>query len=812
MATTAKHLDYFVEGMDCASCVQKVERMVTGLPGTAEVRTSFAKQTLQLTLDESQTSRETLERGLKSLGYAASPVMALQTAAPSAGLSYFVENMDCASCVQKVERMVTGLPGTAEVRTSFAKQTLQLTLDESQTSRETLEHSLRSMGYGPSPLTDTLPTEAADTQKESSHGHTVDRTKPWYATAQGKLVVGSGALLALAFVFGFIEPRLVVYGYVAATLLGTWPLLKKAVASARFGDPFSINMLVSTAALGAVLIGQAAEGAVVVFFFAVGELLEGVAAGRARAGIQALAALAPKTALLVTGTQIREVPADQLRVGQTVQVQPGARVPADGRIVSGTSSLDDSPVTGESVPVEKTVGDSVYAGSINGLSVLNVKVVTAAADNTIARIIHMVEEAEGSKAQTARFIDRFSRWYTPGVVAVAALVAILPPLLLGGVWHEWLYKGIALLLIGCPCALVLSVPAAITSGVSAGARRGLLIKGGAALENIGNVRTVAFDKTGTLTAGHPRVTDVLGLGLGENEVLRLAAAVESGSTHPLAQAIRSEALSRNLSLPPISKAQAIPGRAVSADVEGRALSVASPRHAASVTVLDAGLQAQIDAFEEQGRTTVLLLEGKVPLGVLALRDEARPDARAAIAALKDMGIRALMLTGDNTRTGKAIAADLGLDVQAELLPEDKLKIIGELKSAGGVAMVGDGINDAPALAASDVGIAMGGGTDVALETADAALLREQVSGIPDLIALSRATMQNIRLNIAFALGLKAIFLMTTLLGYTNLWMAVLADTGATAIVTANALRLLSWKPRRSEPLQKTQGVRAVQQA
>lgn len=704
--------------------------------------------------------------------------------ASSATLEYFVENMDCATCVRKVEGMVSQLPGAAEVRASFSRQTLQLTLDETQTSRSTLEGNMKAMGYAPSPL--VAPGPEAELH--------LARSRPWYASGQGRLVLGSGVLLALAFLFSFIEPGYSLYGYVAATLLGTWPLLKKAVASARFGDPFSINMLVSLAALGAVMIGQAAEGAVVVFFFAVGELLEGVAAGKARAGIQALTALTPRTALLLEGAGAREVPADLLQVGQRVQVRPGARVPADGRVVKGTSSLDDSPVTGESVPVLKTVGDNVFAGSINTDGVLSVEVEKTAADNTIARIIHMVEEAEASKAPTARFIDRFSRVYTPGVVAVSTLVAIVPPLLIGGEWHTWLYKGIALLLIGCPCALVLSVPAAITSGVSAGARRGLLIKGGAALEILAGIQTVAFDKTGTLTAGKPVVTDIAGIGVEQSEVLRLAAAVESGSDHPLAQAITREARGRKLGVPAATDAQALPGRAVSAVVEGRSLSVASPRHAAGLTALSAPLQEQIAAFEGQSRTTVLLLEGEAVLGLIAMRDEPRPDARVAVAQLKSMGIRTVMLTGDNARTGQAIAADLEMEVQAELLPEDKLRVIAGLHAHGGVAMVGDGINDAPALAQSDVGIAMGGGTDVALETADAALLRGEVSGVPELIALSRATMSNIRLNIAFALGLKLVFLITTLLGYTNLWMAILADTGATAIVTANALRLLGWKP------------------
>ncbi|WP_102128165.1 heavy metal translocating P-type ATPase [Deinococcus planocerae] len=724
---------------------------------------------------------------------------------PRSRLDYFVDGMDCASCVQKVERMVATLPGAAEVRTSFNRQTLSLALDEHQTPRATLERNLQALGYTPSRLSpSTAPAAQAipGLHDHAGHVHEAPRPgQPWYATGQGRMVVTSGVLLALAWLLGFTEPGLATFGYVAATLIGVWPLARKAYASARLGDPFSINLLVSLAAIGAVLMGEAAEGAVVVFFFAVGELLEGIAAGRARAGIRALAALAPKSALLVESGQTREVPADSLAVGQTVQVNPGARVPADGTILSGTSSLDDSPVTGESVPVVKGAGHSVYAGSINQGGGLTVRVDRAAHDNTIARIVHLVEAAEGSRARTARFIDRFSRFYTPGVVAVSALVAVVPPLLLGAAWAPWLYKGLALLLIGCPCALVLSVPAAITSGISAGTRRGLLIKGGAALESIGSVKTVAFDKTGTLTAGRPRVTDVVGRD--RNEVLRLAAAVESGSSHPLARAITDAARAAQLTLPAATDAQALPGRAVTAPVEGRFLSVSSPRHAAPRTPLPADLRAAVQTFEEQGRTAVVLLDGAAPLGVIALRDEPRPDAREAVEQLRRLGVNTVMLTGDNARTGQAIARDLGLDVHAELLPEDKLRLVADLRARGGVAMVGDGINDAPALARSDVGVAMGGGTDVALETADAALLGERVTGVADLVRLSRATLHNIRWNIAFALGLKLIFLVTTLLGSTNLWMAILADTGATALVTANALRLLRWKggggPQSSPP-------------
>lgn len=699
-------------------------------------------------------------------------------------LEYFVEGMDCPTCVRKIEGALKRTPGAAGARTNLTTQSLRLTLDETQTPRTALEKTLRDLGHTPRPL-------VGDGGERHEHEAT-----PWYATRQGRLVLMTGGLLALAFLFSLVEPRLATWGYTAATLVGTWPLARKAVAAARAGDPFSINTLVTLAALGALVIGEAAEAAVVVFFFAIGELLEGVAVGRARSGIKALTQLTPKTARVLKKGKVFELPVDALKVGNLVQVQPGDRVPVDGLITEGRSHLDDSPVTGESVPVGKTVGDSVYAGSINTDGVLTVRVERETQDNTIARIIHLVEQAEASKAPISRFIDRFSRVYTPIVVAIAALTAVLPMLFAGQYLPEALYRGVALLLIGCPCALVLSVPAAITSGLSAGARHGLLIKGGAPLESIGSAQVVAFDKTGTLTEGKPRVTDVVPLFGQEEDVLRLAAAVETGSNHPLARAILERAGS--LGLPTATEARAVAGKAVTAVIAERPYAVGSPRFVQETVGLTPEVLTQIEALEEQGKTVVVLTNGDGPLGLIAIRDEPRADARDAVRQLKALGLRPLMLTGDNLRTGRAIAQDLGLEVHAELLPEDKLRLVEELKRSGKVVMVGDGINDAPALAASDVGVAMGGGTDVALETADAALLHHRVAGVADLVRLSRGTMTNIKQNVAFAIGLKAVFLVTTLLGITGLWPAILSDTGATALVTANALRLLSFRPRGKE--------------
>ncbi|MGE0602680.1 MAG: heavy metal translocating P-type ATPase, partial [Xanthobacteraceae bacterium] len=549
--------------------------------------------------------------------------------------------------------------------------------------------------------------------------------------------------------------------------------------------------LMTIAAVGAVVFGATDEAAMVVFLFLVGEMLEGVAASRARASIQGLSDLIPKTALLIEQDQMREVPASELKVGAKLLVRPGDRIPADGLIVEGESEVNEAPVTGESVPKRKRVDDAVFAGTINGEAALTIKVTAAARDNTIARVIRLVEEAQESKAPTERFIDRFSRYYTPGVVVFAAAVATLPPIFGFGSWSEWIYKGLAVLLIGCPCALVISTPAAIASALSAGARRGLLLKGGAVLEQLGSLTVIAFDKTGTLTEGKPVVTDVIPGSMDAIRVISLAAALEVGSSHPLAIAILSRAKADKAPIPPASQAKAISGKGVSANVGGETVFLGSPQSAAEQAEVTDELKSQIVALNNDGKTvSVLVANGKVA-GLIAMRDEPREDAKAGLATLIDFGIRALMLTGDNKRTAKAIGETLGIEPRGELLPQVKMDIVAELQKRGErVGKVGDGINDAPALAAADVGIAMGGGTDVALETADAAVLHGRVSDVANMVSLSRRTMANIRQNIAISLGLKAVFLATTVVGITGLWPAILADTGATVLVTVNAMRLL----------------------
>ncbi|PHK93373.1 heavy metal translocating P-type ATPase [Pseudoroseomonas rhizosphaerae] len=697
--------------------------------------------------------------------------------------------MDCPSCAGKVETAVSRLPGTGEIRINFQTQILAFRLDEAETPRTAVEARIRGLGYGVAPAEGPRVAGAAPPLPGEERAEAAWRG--WLRDGKVRLALAIGALLALGFLADLLRPGSEAWAYLPAALLGLGFFGRKAIALARAGSPFSIEMLMSVAAAGAMLIGATSEAAMVVFLFTVGEVLEGVAAGRARAGITALAALVPRTALRIDedGTA-RPVPAASLAVDDRVLVRPGDRVPADGIVAEGEGEVDESPVTGESAPVFKAEGDSVLAGSVNAHGVLQLRVSRAAADNTIARIIRLVEEAQEAKAPTARFIERFAEIYTPAAVLVAALVVVVPPLLLGGEWGTWLYRGLALLLVACPCALVLSTPAAIASGLAAGTRRGLLVKGGGALEAIGQVRAIAFDKTGTLTGGRPRVTDVRVLRGDERPLLGLAASVEAGSGHPLAQAVIARAEAEGMPLRPVRDARALPGRAVEGTVSGRRVVVGAPAHAATLAPLAPDAAQTVAAWEAEGKTVVVVTVDGAHAGLLALRDEPRADAAAGIRALRALGVRPVMLTGDNPRTAAAIAASLGLEAKAGLLPADKLREIGALKAVAPVAMVGDGINDAPALAAASVGIAMGGGTDVALETADAALLNGRVADVAALVRLSRATLANIRQNVAIALGLKAVFLVTTVAGITGLWPAVLADTGATVLVTLNALRLL----------------------
>ncbi|EKP0261774.1 zinc/cadmium/mercury/lead-transporting ATPase [Aeromonas sobria] len=706
--------------------------------------------------------------------------------------SWQVLGMDCPSCARKIETAVSRVNGVLQARVLFATEKLVVDL---------------APGLSPDPVTAAVLAAGFQLKGESTDKQTAGREQASQPPLLGNLfgkVLGNFlgkywqplSLAGLMLVAALLPSELGQPLFTLATLWGLWPISRKAWALTKSGSPFAIETLMTVAALGALFLGETAEAAMVLLLFMLGEHLEAYAAGRARAGVTALMALVPDKALRIRTTaegEVREeVAADELRPGDIIEIAPGARLPADARLLDPLGAFDESALTGESIPVERNQGDKVPAGSLAADRVLRLEVVSEPGNNAIDRILHLIEEAESQRAPIERFIDRFSRWYTPAMMLIALLVVIVPPLAFGQSWDEWIYRGLALLLIGCPCALVISTPAAVTSALAAATRQGALIKGGAALERLAHIDTVAFDKTGTLTLGKPQLTELVSLnGQPEAELLALAAAIEQGSHHPLARAVVAAANEQGLTLVEARDLRALPGMGVEGRIDGELWQLLAPSR---VATLNAEQQNLIGTLEQQGKTVVVLCQSSgdktLPVALLALRDQIRPEAAAALQELNRLGLNSIMLTGDNPRAAEAIATELGMGWRAGLLPENKVEEIAKLASTRKVAMIGDGINDAPAMKRASIGIAMGGGTDVALETADAALTHNQLGGIAAMIRLSRAALANIHQNIALALGLKAIFLVTSLLGITGLWIAVLADTGATALVTANALRLL----------------------
>lgn len=673
--------------------------------------------------------------------------------------SWVVNGMDCAACARKVENAVKQVPGVSHAQVLFATEKLLVSADNDVSKQ--VEDAVSKAGY-------TLRSETAPVEKISS----LKENLPLIT-----LII----MMALSWGLEQINHPFGNLAFIATTLVGLFPIARQALRLIKSGSWFAIETLMSVAAIGALFIGATAEAAMVLLLFLIGERLEGWAASRARKGVSALMALKPETATRVINGTRETVAINTLRPGDVIEVAAGGRLPADGALLTTTASFDESALTGESIPVERAAGEKVPAGATSVDRLVQLTVLSEPGDSAIDRILKLIEEAEERRAPVERFIDRFSRIYTPAIMLIALLVTVVPPLFFGAPWEGWIYKGLTLLLIGCPCALVISTPAAITSGLAAAARRGALIKGGAALEQLSQIQHIAFDKTGTLTVGKPQVTGVYPQEISEDELLTLAAAVEQGATHPLAQAIVREAQSRALNIPPATAQRALVGSGIEAVVDGK-----------KVLIVAAGKSSnpEVEALEQAGQTVVVVMQDGVAKGMLALRDTLRDDAKEAVAALHQLGVQGVILTGDNPRAAAAIAGELGLEFKAGLLPADKVSAVTELNAQAPLAMVGDGINDAPAMKASTIGIAMGSGTDVALETADAALTHNRLTGLAQMIDLARATRANIRQNIGIALGLKGIFLVTTLLGMTGLWLAVLADTGATVLVTANALRLL----------------------
>ncbi|MBY6235985.1 zinc/cadmium/mercury/lead-transporting ATPase [Vibrio harveyi] len=692
--------------------------------------------------------------------------------------SWLVSGMDCPSCAQKLEKAITSVEGVTNAKVLFATEKLVVDFDNRAVAA-VIEQVSQQTGF---PLTST------DAPKPKAE------KKGWLGIVKDNVqILSIAGAMAFAGIISDFNPTLSTWLFTLTCLLGLYPVAMKAVKLARSGTPFAIETLMSVAALGALYLGETAEAAMVLLLFLIGEKLEAYASSRARSGVQALMDLVPENTTLIVDGERQEVPASQLQPGDIIEVAPGGRMPADGLLMTQAASFDESALTGESVPVEHAEGGKIMAGAVVVDKVVQVKVTSRQGENAIDRILHLIEEAESRKAPLERFLDKFSRWYTPLMMLVSLLVIITPPLLFAQPWETWVYRGLALLLIACPCALVISTPAAITSGLAAAAKRGALIKGGAALELLGRVESVAFDKTGTLTQGKPQVTDVVPFDVTEEQLLSLTASIEIGSSHPLALSLVSKAQEQGINIPEAVDKTAQVGSGVTGVVEGKLVQVIAPSKADFP--ISQQVEQQVVELEGQGKTVVIARHDHEVIGLIAWQDTLRQDAQQAVAALKKLGISSVMLTGDNPRSAEAIANQIGLDYKASLLPADKVHYVEEISAQHTVAMVGDGINDAPAMKASSIGIAMGGGTDVALETADAALTHNRLVELPAMIELSRATLNNIRQNVALALGLKGVFLVTSLLGITGLWVAVLADSGATALVTLNALRLLRFETK-----------------
>ena len=614
------------------------------------------------------------------------------------------------------------------------------------------------------------------------------RVRGWFtATAAGLVIIGCafGALTT--------QPWWSAPLFVAAALIGTVFPAQRAVQSLR-KRRLDINALMVIAVIGAVAIGEWEEAAMVVSLFAAAQWLEAQSLDRARQAISGLLDLVPADVLVRDDAGERRMGLDLVQPGALMIVRPGDRIALDGVVRTGRSDVNQAPITGESLPVEKAEGDAVFAGTINGHGALVVAVTRRRADTTLARIVHLVESAQAQRAPAQLFIDRFAAWYTPAVVVLAALVATLPVALFGQPFDVWLYRSLVLLVVACPCALVISTPVSIVSALAGAARNGVLVKGGAHLERLATVRVIAFDKTGTVTTGQLNLGATLpASGRSEADVLELAASVESQSEHPVAAAVLRAANERGIVIRTPNDVRALPGLGVEGAVGGATVVCGTPRLFAERGWLTPEWQTRADELSQRGMSPVLVAHGGTVIGVLGLSDRARVDAAAVVAALRRNGIsRVVMITGDHEAAARAIGSQLGVDeVRAAQLPQDKVDSVAELRrSHGAVAMIGDGINDAPALAAADIGIAMGAmGSAAALETADIALMTDDLTKVPYVLRLSRATLANIRVNVAISLGLKAIFVVMAVSGVATLWMAVLADTGASALVVANAVRL-----------------------
>jgi Cd2+/Zn2+-exporting ATPase len=717
------------------------------------------------------------------------PCAADSPVAGTARVAWRIDGLDCPDCARSVGIAVERIPGVACVDLNYASATLLVDYDPAVVPVTDIVEMVTAAGYGAIPLGDAASAPPAAERRW------IDRNLAEVATVGAGGFTAIGGALALA---GAPEVAGVIAFAVAIGFGGllvwrrAWMSLKARV--------LDMNVLMTVAVVGAALLGEWGEGATVYFLFALGGLLEARSLDRTRRSIRDLMSLAPQTARVKRDGLAVEMLVAEVALGDIFVVRPGERIALDGAVISGASAVDEAAITGESTPAEKTVGDRVFAGSLNESGLLEVEATALATDSTLARIVYLVEEAQASRAPSQTLVERFTRWYTPTVIALAAAIAIIPPLaaLAGGAgltaWSEWVRRALVLLVVSCPCALVISTPVSIVSGITRASRDGVLVKGGAFLETAAAVDAVAFDKTGTLTHGRPEVVELVTFGpLADNRALEVAAALESHSTHPIARAVVSATDSAVLPQP--SGFIERPGVGVSGIIDGVEWEVASPVRADEVAEgASEGVRAAVEVAEAAGRTALVLLEDRTPVAVISVADTVRPESAEVMRALKGMGVQhVVMLTGDNEAVAQTIAAEIGLTgYLARLLPEAKTEAVRALKERYRiVAMVGDGVNDAPALAAADISIAMGAaGSDTALETADVALMRDDLGSLPGFFALGRRTVQTIRANVAFSIIVKAVFVVLALTGNATLWMAVFADTGVSLLVILNGMRLL----------------------
>ncbi len=749
-------------GLDCADCAEKLAASLKSIPGVEHVDMNFAAGIVTV---EHCGNLKNILKAIDNAGYRAT----LEGARVD---EFEIDGLDCYDCAVKLEKYVAGMPGVSSARMNFAAAILSV---EHSAGPEKIGKAISGMGYA---------------YKMLNNGKKEEPFYKKYQRAISAVLAGVGLAAGMAASFFGLPWYVPIIAFAFAIVFGGFYVFRSALYSVKALTP-DMNLLMTIAVAGAILINLWEEAAAVIFLFAVGYALQAYTLDRTRNSIKSLVSLSPGDAsVLKDGIEMKK-PARDIVPGEVMVIRPGERIAMDGVVVAGTSTVNQAPITGESLPEAKMRGSEVFAGTLNEHGTLEVRVTSTYEDNTLTKIVHMVEEAQGRKAPTQEFVDRFAKYYTPIVLVTALCIAVLPPLL-GQPFDPWFYRALVLLVIACPCALVISTPVSIVAAIGNASRHGVLIKGGTYLEECSRIRAIAFDKTGTLTEGRPEVVDIATFGCTKEEAIRIAAAIEQRSEHPLASAImRANGRGGMLSLQRVESFEATPGMGVSAQVNGVRYEIGGSR---MFRTLPAAAQAEVAHFENEGMTTVLLSGPQGVMAVFGIMDRVRSNSEAAVKGLHSADIPHLvMLTGDSESTARVIAGRTGVDeYYATLLPQDKVARITELKQKyGHVAMVGDGVNDAPALAEASIGIAMGAtGSDTAIETADIALMSNDLTRLEYLVRLGRRTMGVIWQNVTFSLVIKLAFIVLTLIGLSNLWMAMFADTGAAIIVILNGMRLL----------------------